>query len=61
MLSVAVILWFYVENGSKFTRGKKLVRKDIDALVTRTYEGTELNDTEYRLVIHYNNDANLKE
>jgi hypothetical protein len=37
------------------------VREDIDAMVTRSYEGTELNDTEYRLVIHYNNDANLKE
>ncbi|MBU4260706.1 MAG: recombinase family protein [Proteobacteria bacterium] len=61
MLSVAVILWFYVENGSKFTRGKKRVREDIDAMVTRSYEGTELNDTEYRLVIRYNNDANLKE
>ena len=61
MLSVVVILWFYVENGSKFTRGKKRVREDIDAMVTRSYEGTELNDTEYRLVISYNNDGNLKE
>ena len=37
------------------------MREDIDAMVTRSYEGTELNDTEYRLVIRYNNDANLKE
>ncbi|NMI19972.1 resolvase [Xanthomonas hortorum pv. vitians] len=60
-LSVTVILWLHVENGSKFTRGKKRVREDVGSLVTRFYDSTKLNDAEYRLVIRYANDADLEE
>nr|WP_238135556.1 resolvase [Xanthomonas fragariae] len=60
-LSVTVILWLHIENGSKFTRGKKRGREDIDDLVSRSYESSKLNDAEYRLVIPYTNDADLKE
>ncbi|MDT7822529.1 resolvase, partial [Xanthomonas hortorum pv. vitians] len=56
-----MILWLHVENGSKFTRGKKRVREDVGSLVTRFYDSTKLNDAEYRLVIRYANDADLKE
>lgn len=59
MLSVTVILWFYVENGSKFTRGKKQVRESIDTMITHSYSGTKLDDTEHRLEFHYNSDENL--
>lgn len=59
--SVAVILWVCVENGSKFTRGKKRVRESIDYLVLTRYRGTKLNDSEYRLVIPYTDDADLKQ
>lgn len=60
MLSVTVILWFYVENGSKFTRAKKQVRESIDTMITHSYSGTKLDDTEHRLEFHYNSDENLK-
>ncbi|MFB0033872.1 recombinase family protein, partial [Xanthomonas euvesicatoria] len=59
--SVAVILWFHVENGSKFTRGKKRVREDIDYLIATSHKSTKLSDTEYRLVIRYADDADLKQ
>ncbi|MBZ3925375.1 hypothetical protein Xthr_19020 [Xanthomonas citri pv. thirumalacharii] len=35
--------------------------RDIDDLVARSYESSKLNDAEYRLVIPYTNDADLKE
>ncbi|HUY04433.1 MAG TPA: hypothetical protein VMV33_14220 [Rhodocyclaceae bacterium] len=51
----------YVENGSKFTRGKTRIKKEIDDLVTASFKGTKkLNDTEYRVPIHYETDADLK-
>lgn len=59
--SVTVILWVCVENGSKFTRGKKRVRENIEDMVVSFHEGTKLNDSEYRLVIRYTDDADLKE
>lgn len=59
--SVIVILWLHIENGSKFTRGKTRVRQDIDDLLIDSYEGVKLNDNEYRLVIHYTGEADIKE
>ncbi|WOB37401.1 recombinase family protein [Xanthomonas hortorum] len=59
--SVAVILWLHVENGSKFTRGKKRVREEIDYLIATSHKSTKLSDTEYRLVIRYADDADLKQ
>ena len=59
--SVAVVLWLLVENGSKFTRGKKLVREQIDYQLAVAFSGRRLNDTETRLVIRYADEADLKE
>lgn len=58
--TVTVVLRFHVENGSKFTRGKTKVRRDIDYLVTASFKGTKLNDAEYRVPIQYESDADLK-
>ncbi len=60
MFSVTAVLWFYVENGSKFTRGKKRVRESIESMIIYSY-GTKLDDTEYRLKFHYSSDESLKE
>jgi DNA invertase Pin-like site-specific DNA recombinase len=61
MFSVTAILWFYVENGSKFTRGKRRVRESIESIITYSYGGTKLDDTAYRLKFNYNSDESLKE
>jgi len=45
---------------SKFTHGKKRVREDIDDMIAKSCEGAKLNDTEYRLVIRYTDDSELK-
>ena len=59
--SVAIVLWLLVENGSKFTRGKKAVREQIDSQLAASFEGRKLSDTETRLVIRYVDEADLKE
>lgn len=60
--SVTVMLRCHVENGSKFTRGKSKVRKDIDWQVTASFNGTtKLREGEYRVPIPYENDADLKD
>ncbi len=58
--SVAVILWLLIENGSKFTRGKKTVREQIDFQLSTLFEARRLNDTETRLTIRYIDDTDLK-
>lgn len=50
-----------IENNSKFVRGKKRVREDIESLVQRQFTGRRLNDCEYRLIISYDTEADLKE
>lgn len=59
--SVAIILWVHVENGSKFTRGKKTVREKIAWMLSTSYQGQKLNDNETRIMIEFADDANLKE
>lgn len=59
--AVAIILWLHVENGSKFTRGKKTVREKITWMLLTSYQGQKLNDNETRIVIQFADDANLKE
>lgn len=56
-----IILWLHVENGSKFTRGKKLVREQIARMLATNYQGQQLNDSETRLVIQFTDYADLKE
>ena len=59
--SVAIILWVHVENGSKFTCGKKTVREKITWMLLTSYQGQKLNDTEIRIMIQFADDADLKE
>ena len=59
--SVAIILWVHVENGSKFTRGKKAVREKITWMLLTSYQGQKLNDSETRIMIQFADDADLKE
>lgn len=59
--SVTTTLWVPVQNGSKFTRGKKKVREDIEWLIESDFDGTALGDNEYRLTFSYKDDADLKE
>lgn len=57
---VAATLSIYIENGSKFTRGKKKVREAIDQLVTRDFDGRILDETYYHVVIRYEDETDLK-
>jgi hypothetical protein len=59
--SVAIILWVHVENGSKFTRGKKAVREKITWMLLTSYQGQKLNDSETRIMIQFADNADLKE
>ena len=59
--SVAIILWVHVENGSKFTHGKKAVREKITWMLLTSYQGQKLNDTETRIMILFADDTDLKE
>lgn len=61
--SVAVILWLYFENGSKFTRGKKRVYEEVENMLRHEYRGAKLkgHSTEYRVVFEYEDGADLKE
>lgn len=61
MQSVYVILRALIENNSKFVRGKKRVRKDIQYLAERELSGEKLDDCEYRLTIRYETEVDLKE
>lgn len=59
--SVTATLWVPVQNGSKFTRGKKKVREDIAWLVEYDYDGKVLDNNEYSLIFTYSDEADLKE
>ena len=59
--SVTTTLWVPVQNGSKFTRGKKKVREDIAWLVECDYDGKVLDNNEYSLIFTYSDEADLKE
>lgn len=53
-------LWVPVQNGSKFTRGKKKTREEITWMVEAEYDGEELGDNEYRVRFEYENVDDLK-
>lgn len=59
--SVSVRLAIYIENGSKFTRGKKKACESINYLIESTYRGAVLDETEYRIAFAYENEVDLKE
>lgn len=58
---LSATLWVPVQNGSKFTRGKKKVREEIAWLVECDYDGKVLDNNEYSLTLIYNDEADLKE
>lgn len=59
--AITLVIWLAVENGSKFTRGKKRVREEINDMLTSSFAGRSLNDTETRVVMHFTDEADLKE
>lgn len=61
LLPVPATLWVPVQNGSKFTRGKKKVREDIAWLVECDYDGKVLDNNEYSLILMYRDEIDLKE
>ena len=58
--TVALRLWVPVENGSKFTRGKKRARADIADMIQGDYAGTVLSERDYRVEMTYIDEADLK-
>lgn len=61
--TIQLKLWLDVENNSKFVRGKKAVRENIELFCLSKYSAqqSEDNDWEYILTINYNNDEELDE
>lgn len=56
---ITVTLWLRVENNSKFVRGKKRAREDIEYMVLDHYDMKKLAACEYELTITYKDDADL--
>ena len=58
---IKVTLWLQVENNSKFVRGKKRVREEIEQYVLSRYgmEKERADDWEYTLTIPYETDEEL--
>ncbi len=54
-----ILLSLRVENNSKFVRGKKRVREDIERYLRHTYAATQDQSGEYRLKISYRSDEEL--
>ncbi|MFB9087865.1 hypothetical protein ACFFW8_26660 [Erwinia tracheiphila] len=50
-----------IENGSKFTRGKKKTRELIDWFIEAEFDGQILGGNEYRIPLTAENDDQLKE
>lgn len=58
--SVTTTLWFHIENGSKFTRGKKRAIENVDDFLQSYLHAEKMQDSEYRIVFQYEDDADLK-
>nr|WP_277422610.1 recombinase family protein [Pantoea stewartii] len=57
----SMTLFVSIENGSKFTRGKKKTRELIDWFIEAEFEGQILDGNEYRIPLTAENDEQLKE
>ena len=57
--TTTVRLWLRVENNSKFVRGKKRAREDIERYCLSDYPMKKLRDWEYELTFTYRDDAEL--
>lgn len=58
--AVALRIWVPVENGSKFTRGKKRAREDIADMIRGDYAGTALSERDFRVEMSYTDEVDLK-
>lgn len=54
-------LFVSIENGSKFTRGKKKTRELIDWFIEAEFDGQILGGNEYRIPLTAENNDQLKE
>jgi hypothetical protein len=59
MKTSTVTLWLRVENNSKFVRGKKRAREDIERYHLEQYGMKKLKRHEYELTLSYKDDADL--
>ena len=57
--TTTVTLWLRVENNSKFVRGKKRARQNIERYHLEQYGMKKLNDHRYELTFSYKDDADL--
>jgi DNA invertase Pin-like site-specific DNA recombinase len=57
---VSVLVWFGLENGSKFTRGKKQSRENIITFLEIEYEGRRRSENEVLIQIAYSDSSELK-
>ncbi len=61
MKTTTVTLWLRVENNSKFVRGKKRSRENIENYHLRRFGMKKLNECEYELTFSYTDDADLEQ
>ena len=59
MQTTTVNLWLQVENNSKFVRGKKRAREEIERYCLSDYQMKKLRDWEYELTFLYRDEAHL--
>jgi len=59
--TITTILWLHIENGSKFTRGKKRATVEVEDFILSYLGGEKINAREYRIIFKYEEDADLKE
>ncbi len=57
--TTTVTLWLRVENNSRFVRGKKRARENIEQLHLQQYGMKRLKDWEYELTFSYKDDDDL--
>jgi hypothetical protein len=57
----SMTLFVSIENGSKFTRGKKKTRELIDWFIEAEFDGQILGGNEYRIPLTAENNEQLKE
>ncbi len=59
MKTTTITLWLRVENNSKFERGRKRARENIERYHLRRFGMKKLNECEYELTFSYMDDADL--
>jgi len=59
MKTTTVTLWLRVENNSKFVRGRKRARENIERYHLHRFGVKKLYECEYELMFSYKDDADL--